>query len=77
MSDGPFCRSCRAPIEWARTESGKAIPLDVGEFDNGNIVVTDGIAYAIGRDVSEFGQKHRRRSHFVSCKQAAEWRRAR
>lgn len=33
------CRSCRAEIWWARTESGKRIPLDPEPVPDGNVVV--------------------------------------
>lgn len=43
-----LCRSCEAPIYWARTEVGKAIPLDADATgrplisDNANLVATEG-----------------------------------
>jgi hypothetical protein len=35
------CSSCGAPITWARTSSGKAIPLDAGPDPTGNLLVVD------------------------------------
>jgi hypothetical protein len=32
-----FCRSCRAPIRWAVTESGRRLPLDRDPAPDGNV----------------------------------------
>lgn len=72
MSDR--CRSCDAPIEWAITEKGRRIPLDPGVHPDGNLVIGgDGIAVYIAPD----GLTPARRSHFVSCPNAARHRRRR
>lgn len=34
------CRSCRAPVAWARTQRGKMIPLDPNPVPLGNVEVT-------------------------------------
>jgi len=65
------CKSCHAPIEWALTAKGSRIPLDPGDHDDGSIVVRDGVAYVIA------GAAPARRSHFQSCPNATEHRRAR
>jgi hypothetical protein len=41
MVDVAACSSCGAPITWARTSSGKAIPLDAGPDPTGNLLVVD------------------------------------
>lgn len=55
------CRSCNAPIEWAITDNGRRIPLDVDDGQPGNIVVDDGIAHV----VTDGQGTHR--SHFATC----------
>ena len=71
VADAARCRSCGAPIEWARTTNGKALPLDVGEFDAGNIDLEDGLALY----VLPLPGVARRRSHFASCPNADAHRR--
>ena len=79
------CRSCKAPVEWAVTsKTGTSIPLDPGVFVDGNIVeigtairgaplvhvfVVDDLVHA-----RQHGEPALRRSHFVSCPNAAIWR---
>jgi len=65
------CRSCRVPIEWVRTTSGKRIPLDIGEHPGGNIVLVDGVAHYVSAD----HDTPRRRTHFATCPHAADHRR--
>jgi hypothetical protein len=65
------CRSCGAPIEWAKTREGKSMPLDAGEFEDGNLVLLAGVV----REWREGDVLPCRRSHFASCKQASMWRR--
>ncbi len=61
MEEGT-CRSCKAPVVWIRLEaSGKAIPCDPKVL----VIVTDGGQIARGRV-----------SHFATCPQAKDWRRA-
>lgn len=33
------CKDCGRPMMWVRTENGKAMPLDVMPFTNGNVVI--------------------------------------
>lgn len=33
------CRSCNAPIRWARTAAGKAMPLDAAPAAGGNVIL--------------------------------------
>lgn len=35
------CQSCRAPIRWCVTETGKAIPVDYTPRRDGNLVLVD------------------------------------
>lgn len=64
------CRSCHAPIIWATTQAGKAIPLDAVAVPDGNIVILpSGIAVVN----AEGGVRHK--SHFATCPQASAHRR--
>lgn len=71
------CRSCGAPVYFAVTATGKAMPVDVSPREDGNIqLLWDGqriAAVYLGGDLS----KHpgpRRISHFATCKDAKAWR---
>ena len=66
------CRSCGARIEWARTVKNKRIPLDPGEREGGNILVTDGVA-AIVPELQR--TRPLRTSHFATCPNADVHRR--
>lgn len=67
------CRSCDEPIEWAVTTNGKRIPLDLGEYEDGNIILdASGVAHVVVAPALPL-----RRSHFVSCPNAEQHRRAR
>lgn len=63
------CRGCGAEIEWARTKSGKAIPLDPGNVERGNITVESGVATIVPFPTGN------RISHFATCPHAASLRR--
>lgn len=81
------CRSCGAPILWARMEgSGKAIPLDESPAKDGNlwasqkpgpkgIELTARAAPKPGSEKSPVDAERRRwRSHFASCPNASQHR---
>lgn len=70
------CKSCEAPITWARTESGKAMPLDEKPVAGGTFVYVGGVAR---RATPDDDQLHRERytSHFATCPDAAAHRKAR
>jgi len=81
------CRSCQAPIEWALTELGRRMPLDLGTFADGAVVVVgrvpaDGtpLVVTLGVDtrdrLRDVGELELRRSHFQTCPNADDWRRA-
>lgn len=74
------CRSCDAPIVWAKTEQGKRIPLDVAPVlrlavDAGLFVIHAGEeARVLPR---ENGHLVARQSHSATCPNAAGHRRPR
>jgi hypothetical protein len=66
------CRTCHTPIIWAKTPSGRPMPLDAEPSPQGNIVLRmDGIAIVGGEGSLRYT------SHFANCPQAAQHRRAR
>jgi hypothetical protein len=67
------CKACEAPIIWAHTSTGKAIPLDAEKVDGGNLELKDGtVSYAKSHpDVKRY------RSHFATCPKASSFRRSR
>lgn len=63
------CRACRAPVEWAATERGKRIMLDLPSADpKANIIVTDGVAHVVKPGEGT------RISHWATCPDAARFR---
>ncbi len=81
------CRSCTAPIVWARTRAGKSMPLDRDPVVDGNVTVVgwDG-AVAASTPIVVVGQlgledvpmsEWRYVSHFSTCPDAASHRRRR
>lgn len=75
MSPLQRCRSCGAAIIWARTQKGKAIPVDpeaVNPPATGNIllVANNGTLMAkVGPPAPGL-----RKAHFVTCPSADRWR---
>lgn len=69
------CRSCGAPIRWAKTTNGEAIPLDPAPVTGGNIELCDGVAHVFTPGQIALFQRERFVSHFVTCPHAAQWRR--
>lgn len=75
------CRSCGARITWLRSLSGKSIPVDEDPVEGGNIVVlgpSDSCRVYRNAEAaqSENPDKPRYVSHFATCPQAGEWRKA-
>ncbi len=85
------CRSCGAEIEWAKTPSGKNIPLDKEPEVDGNILVSmRGIGLAplaiaqskeqietLRSQAKATGQLHLLfKSHFATCPNAKQHRKA-
>lgn len=75
------CKACQAPIMWAETSAGKAIPIDVSAAADGNIVLYPGPGS--GKLIALFGEKalsgstERYKSHFATCPRADHFRKPR
>ncbi|WP_213573302.1 hypothetical protein [Rhodococcus sp. USK13] len=75
------CRSCRAPIVWAKTQQPKPIPLDPEPSENGNVAtyLVDGVLHAnvilkAQRAALNAAGRPLYLAHFVSCPHASDWR---
>ncbi len=66
------CRSCRAPIEWVATESGKHMPVE--EREGGNLVLDRDLLgeNPVARVVADGEGTHV--SHFATCPDGDRWR---
>jgi hypothetical protein len=79
LSNG-HCRSCEAPILWAKTVKGKRMPLDPDPVEDGNIWIIraepDGpvISVALASEGVPPLVQHRYVAHFVTCPDADAWR---
>jgi hypothetical protein len=82
---GTQCRSCGAPIMWARTVKGKLIPLDFEPVTGGNIhlrdtevangrVVTYAHVEAAGTAQLFDDGEPAYVAHFTTCPDADRWR---
>jgi hypothetical protein len=87
------CRSCKAPVVWARTTKGRSIPLDADDmggwesperFDDGNLRPTGDRARTAGGQtvmvvevVPPETEGRHYRSHFTSCPDVDDWRKPR
>ena len=66
----PFCRDCNAPIEWARTTSGKWMPIEgTAQDEKANLMLRNGIVTVVEKG------RGRYRPHFATCPEAEKWRR--
>lgn len=79
------CSTCGAEIVWCRTERGKAMPVDADPVPDGNIEIDLLDSGPRARVLPaepllvciEVRHEPRYVSHFVTCPQAAQHRRAR
>jgi hypothetical protein len=70
------CRSCQAPIVWAVTDAGRAMPVDAEPVEDGNLILeypTLAGAPRLVRTVEAGTGTHV--SHFATCPDAAQHRR--
>lgn len=72
------CSSCHAPILWARTAMGRAIPIDPEPVAGGNLALRDGSPpLALYLTAGEPVPAKTYRTHFASCPNGARHRKAR
>ncbi len=78
MTTQPRCRSCSAPILWARTEYGNLIPLDADPIPDGNIAFVDGVCKVVRRGelFEPVYEGPYFKTHYATCPQAHEHRRS-
>jgi len=80
-----YCRTetCKAPVIWARTQTGKLMPVDVEPSPDGNVRVFEVQGNVHARVVTTEDAERMRRdplavplrtSHFATCSRADSWR---
>lgn len=77
------CRSCGAPIRWARTARGNAMPVDAEPNPEGNVVLTENEKglFASVRVAGSRGLAEARAAgpvympHHATCPDGRSWRR--
>jgi hypothetical protein len=67
------CKSCSAPVIWAKTARGENIPLNPVPIVGGNLELVDGVA----RYVQPSGGVRLYTSHFANCPNADAHRKER
>jgi hypothetical protein len=83
MTDVANCRSCKAPIIWCRTSSGKNMPVDADPDERGDFFLSraeDGKldAFHVRRYPGKMPEDvERYTSHFATCEDANQFRRPR
>ena len=71
------CKSCGARIVWAKTTTGKSMPLDPDPVAGGNVVLErDGVGW-VARIVQPDPEFERLVSHFATCPNAKAHRKDR
>ena len=77
------CRSCEAPIVWARhKDTLRLAPIDAGYTDQGNVLLYGGESkspfYTVGEEVDMYtrpaNMPTRTTNHFATCPSAGEHR---
>lgn len=73
------CNSCGAEIVWARSEGGRAMPLDAEPVEGGNVeLLADGTAIVLKKEeAASYLPGTLRKSHFATCPHAARHRKER
>lgn len=75
--DRHLCQSekCQAPIRWARTTTGKLMPLDPDPHPDGNIELTDAgaVVHADGQMMFDTGPRYM--PHWATCTDPREFKR--
>lgn len=72
------CKSCGAPVRWAKTIKGRPIPLDPIPAPNGNVIISEegtALVYAGPAGIAaRYQDEPRYLSHFATCPNADEHR---
>jgi hypothetical protein len=77
------CRSCGAPIIWARTLTGRAMPVNAEPKEGGNVELslrqghmraTVHTTESVARHLGPQARSELRLAHFATCPQASLWR---
>lgn len=72
------CRSCQAEIEFVRTSSGRAVPLDADPTPEGNVEIINGTARVLGPHTLELltpeERARLRMPHHATCPQGKAWK---
>lgn len=79
--DPKRCRSCNAPIFWAKDVStGKSRPVDAAPDDRGNAVLYDRGGTVMVRQLERGEEPHvgekRRMFHHATCPDRANWQKS-
>jgi hypothetical protein len=70
------CSSCERPIIWAKTDTGKWMPLDYDPDEGGNVFFFLDFTCKVGRQTDQTPQFATRHfSHFATCPNAKDHRR--
>jgi hypothetical protein len=88
MNNRFVCRSCGQAVQWAETEKGRRMPVDLAPSPAGNIALyprEDNVPIAVVITQTEIdawmasGATKRKlyTSHFATCPQASRWRKKR
>jgi len=74
------CKSCGASIYWAKSSTGKSIPIDAEPVEGGNVWLSISTrtgelrAKIVSKSTSLESDRNAYVSHFVTCPQSKDWR---
>jgi hypothetical protein len=75
------CSSCNGGIIWAKTISGKKMPIDAAPVSHGNIALEETreglVAHVMSTKALQDANCERYVSHFATCRDATQHRRPR
>lgn len=75
-SQMPNCRACNAPIRFAKTNTGRTMPVDDKPHAEGNLVLyhSGGVLHCRIAQPEPDAMRPKHRSHFVICPKADAYR---
>lgn len=73
------CRSCQAPIFWAKSKKGKLMPMDSEPVETGHFLITDRhgdhpLATFVKDTSAAQPETKFYVSHYATCRDAGDWR---